>query len=82
MAKTQPIKTTVTNAKFVVEIFDGTNNLRMWLCEILDILSIGLDIALEEKPYKSWIIKNDQGSIVKLLVPFTYASLKLRSITL
>ncbi|KAG8486258.1 hypothetical protein CXB51_019637 [Gossypium anomalum] len=43
-------KTTVTNAKFEVEKFDGTNNFGMWQCEILDILyQQELDIALEEK---------------------------------
>ncbi|KAG8484503.1 hypothetical protein CXB51_023752 [Gossypium anomalum] len=43
--------TTVTNAKFEVEKFDGTNNFGMWQCEILDVLyQQELDIALEEKP--------------------------------
>ena len=43
------MKTKVTNAKFVVEIFDGTNNFRMWLCEILDILSIGFGYCFGRK---------------------------------
>ncbi|KAG8497200.1 hypothetical protein CXB51_008576 [Gossypium anomalum] len=46
-------RTTVTNAKFEVEKFEGTNNFVMWQCEILDVLcQQELDIALEEKPDK------------------------------
>ena len=32
------VKTTVSNAKFEVEKFDGCNNFSMWQCEVLDIL--------------------------------------------
>ncbi|KAG8485591.1 hypothetical protein CXB51_018981 [Gossypium anomalum] len=47
------VKNTVTNAKFEVEKFNGTNNFGMWQCEILDVLrQQELDIALEEKPDK------------------------------
>ena len=39
----------VTNAKFDVEKFDGTNNFGMWQCEVLDVLfQQELDVALEE----------------------------------
>ncbi|KAG8499215.1 hypothetical protein CXB51_005647 [Gossypium anomalum] len=58
-------KTTVTNAKFEVEKFDGTNNFGMWQCEILHVLcQQELDIALEEKPdkidNKEWVKINRQ----------------------
>ncbi|KAI4332242.1 hypothetical protein L6164_017166 [Bauhinia variegata] len=40
----------VTNAKFDVEKFDGTNNFGMWQCEVLDILyQQELYFALEEE---------------------------------
>ncbi|KAK9229524.1 hypothetical protein WN944_022487 [Citrus x changshan-huyou] len=46
-------RTTVTNAKFKVEKFDGTNNFGMWQYEVLDVLcQQELDITLEEKPDK------------------------------
>ena len=39
----------VTNSKFDVEKFDGTNNFGMWQCEVQDILfQKELDVALEE----------------------------------
>ena len=39
----------VTNTKFDVEKFDGTNNFGMWQCEVQDILfQPELDVALEE----------------------------------
>ena len=39
----------VTNTKFDVEKFDGTNNFGMWQCEVQDILfQQELDVALEE----------------------------------
>ena len=40
------------NARFVVEIFDGTGHFGMWQSEVLDALfQQGLDIAIErEKP--------------------------------
>lgn len=38
----------VSNAKFEVEKFDGTNNFGMWQCEIMDVLiQQELDITLE-----------------------------------
>ena len=43
-------RTTVTNARFAVEIFDGTGHFGMWQSEVLDALfQQGLDIAIEEK---------------------------------
>ena len=39
----------MTNTKFDVEKFDGTNNFGMWQCEVQDILfQQELDVALEE----------------------------------
>ena len=44
------IRMTVSNAKFEVEKFDGTNNFSMWQCEVMDFLiQQELDIALEDK---------------------------------
>ena len=41
----------ISNAKFEVEKFDGTNNFNMWQCEVMDVLiQQELDIALEDKP--------------------------------
>jgi hypothetical protein len=41
----------VSNVKFEVEKFDGTNNFNMWQCEVMDVLvQQELDIALEDKP--------------------------------
>ena len=43
-------RATVTNARFAVEIFDGTGHFGMWQSEVLDALfQQGLDIAIEEK---------------------------------
>ncbi|XP_028111575.1 uncharacterized protein LOC114309870 isoform X1 [Camellia sinensis] len=43
-------KTMVSNAKFELEKFDGTNNFGMWQCEVLDVpTQQELDIALEKK---------------------------------
>ena len=60
------VRTTLTNAKFEVEKFDGTNNFGMWQCELLDVLcQQELDVALEEKPDvmddKEWIKINRQA---------------------
>ena len=42
-------RTTVHNAKFEVEKFDGTNNFGMWQCEVRDVLAQqDLDITLED----------------------------------
>ncbi|KAH9679095.1 hypothetical protein KPL71_025975 [Citrus sinensis] len=59
-------RTTMTNAKFEVEKFDGTNNFGMWQCKVLDVLcQQELDVALEEKPDmmddKEWIKINRQA---------------------
>ncbi|KAG2669750.1 hypothetical protein I3760_14G048100 [Carya illinoinensis] len=44
-------RSTVSNAKFEVEKFDGTSNFGMWQCEVMDILiQQELDITLEGKP--------------------------------
>ncbi|KAM2825409.1 hypothetical protein COP1_035211 [Malus domestica] len=44
-------RTTVQNAKFEVEKFDGTNNFGMWQCEVKDVLAQqDLLAALGEKP--------------------------------
>ncbi|KAM1464188.1 hypothetical protein ACFXTO_043880 [Malus domestica] len=44
-------RTTVQNAKFEVEKFDGTNNFKMWQCEVKDVLAQqDLLAALGEKP--------------------------------
>ncbi|KAM1239309.1 hypothetical protein ACFX2J_044767 [Malus domestica] len=44
-------RTTVQNAKFEVKKFDGTNNFRMWQCEVKDVLAQQyLLAALGEKP--------------------------------
>ncbi|KAL6226184.1 hypothetical protein ACLB2K_000147 [Fragaria x ananassa] len=44
-------RTTVQNAKFEVEKFDGTNNFGMWQCEVKDVLAQqDLDMALEDRP--------------------------------
>ena len=44
------MKRIVSNAKFAVEIFDGSGLFRMWQCEVLDVLfQQGLDITIEEK---------------------------------
>ncbi|KAH9761919.1 Integrase catalytic domain-containing protein [Citrus sinensis] len=60
------VRTTVTNAKFEVKKFDGTNNFGIWQCEVLDVLcQQELDVALEEKPDvmddKEWIKINRQA---------------------
>ena len=45
------IKMMVSNAKFEVEKFDGTNNIGTWQCEVMDVLvQQELDITLEDKP--------------------------------
>ena len=59
-------RTTVTNAKFEVEKFDGTNNFGMWQCEVLGFLcQQELDVTLEEKSdmmeEKEWIKINRQA---------------------
>ncbi|KAH9688524.1 Integrase catalytic domain-containing protein [Citrus sinensis] len=51
-------RTTVTNAKFEVEKFDGTNNFGMWQCEVLDVLcQQELDVAPKEKPDKYSVMR-------------------------
>ena len=36
--KPSAVRTSVSNAKFKVEKFDGTNNFGMWQCEVMDVL--------------------------------------------
>ncbi|GJT08595.1 hypothetical protein Tco_0843057, partial [Tanacetum coccineum] len=39
----------LTNARLVVEVFNGTGHFGMWQSEVLDVLfQQGLDIAIEE----------------------------------
>jgi hypothetical protein len=48
--KPSTVRTMVSNAKFEVKKFDGTNNFGMWQCEVMDVLvQQELDIALEDK---------------------------------
>ena len=50
-AKPLVVRIMVSNAKFEVEKFDGTNNFGMWQCEVMDVLvQQELDITLEDKP--------------------------------
>lgn len=43
----------MSNARFAVEIFDGTGHFGMWLGKVLDALfQQGLDIAIEEEKPK------------------------------
>ena len=50
-AKPLAIRMMVANAKFEVEKFDGTNNIGMWQCEVMNVLvQQELDITLEDKP--------------------------------
>ncbi|KAG2704814.1 hypothetical protein I3760_05G023100 [Carya illinoinensis] len=44
-------RSTVSNGKFEVEKFDGTNNFDIWQCEVMDVLiQQELDIVLDNKP--------------------------------
>ena len=36
-AKPSAVRTVISNAKFEVEKFDGTNNFGMWQCEVMDV---------------------------------------------
>ena len=50
MASSSSAKTTISNANFEIEKFDGTNNFGMWQCEVRDVLSQQeLEIGLEDK---------------------------------
>lgn len=65
------VMTTMTNAKFELKKFDGTNNFGMWQCKVLDVLcQQESDVALEEKldkiDDKEWI------NIDMRVVLFTY----------
>ncbi|KAA8518201.1 hypothetical protein F0562_015675 [Nyssa sinensis] len=56
----------VSNAKFEVKKFDGTDNFDMWQCEVLDVLvQQELDITLEDKlddmEDKDWVKINLQA---------------------
>ena len=60
------VRTTVSNAKFEVEKFDGTNNFGMWQCEVIDVLiqqelDIALENKLEEMSDKDWDKINRQA---------------------
>ena len=49
-AKPLVVRTMVSNAKFEVEKFDGTNIFGVWQCEVMDVLvQQELDITLEDK---------------------------------
>ena len=37
-ARPVAVRTMVSNAKFEVEKFDGTNNFGMWQCKVMDVL--------------------------------------------
>ena len=59
-------KKVISNAKFEVEKYDGTNNFGMWQSEVMDILyQQELDVTLEEKPEdiseKDWVKMNRQA---------------------
>ena len=44
----------MSNAKFAVEIFDGSGHFGMWQSEVLDVLlQQGLDFAIEERKLDS-----------------------------
>ncbi|KAK2633562.1 hypothetical protein Ddye_032774 [Dipteronia dyeriana] len=44
-------RSSISNAKFDIEKFDGTNNFGMWQCKVMDLLfREGSDIALSSKP--------------------------------
>ena len=58
----------VTNTKFDVEKFDGTNNFGMWQCEVQDILfQQELDVALEENRQED-VDKKDWARIDGILL--------------
>ena len=60
----------VSNAKFEVEEFDGTNNFGMWQCEVMDVLvQHELDITFEDKP-EGMLGKDWERLIDKLVAPF------------
>ena len=64
-------RTTVSNAKFEIEKFDGNNNFGMWQCKVLDVLiQQDLDITLEHKPddmsEKDWMKINRQACGIKI----------------
>ena len=54
MTKTLSIKTNVTNVKFAVEIFDRTNDFRMWQCEHQQDLDVALEEKLDDIDDKEW----------------------------
>ena len=54
-------KTTMSNAKFEMEKFDGTNNFDMWQCDVLDVLTQQeLDIT-DDMLEKDWVKLNCQA---------------------
>uniref|UniRef100_A0A5B7BZJ7 Putative copia LTR rider n=1 Tax=Davidia involucrata TaxID=16924 RepID=A0A5B7BZJ7_DAVIN len=61
-------RTSVSNAKFEVEKFDGSGNFCMWQCEVMDVLfqqELDITLDLEGKPddisEKDWIKMNRQA---------------------
>lgn len=59
-------RTTLSNTKFEVQKFDGTNNFGIRQCEVMDVLyQQELDIALEDRPVdigdKEWTQINCQA---------------------
>uniref|UniRef100_A0A5B7BZN6 Retrovirus-related Pol polyprotein from transposon TNT 1-94 n=1 Tax=Davidia involucrata TaxID=16924 RepID=A0A5B7BZN6_DAVIN len=61
-------RTTMSNAKFEVEKFDGSGNFGMWQCEVMDVLfqqELDITLELEDKPddisEKDWIKMNRQA---------------------
>ena len=56
----------MSNAKFEVEKFDGTNNFGMWQCKVLDVLiqqdlDITLEAKLDDMSEKNWAKLNCQA---------------------
>ncbi|KAG2727038.1 hypothetical protein I3760_01G142100 [Carya illinoinensis] len=50
-ASSSGCRSTVSNAKFEIEKFDGTNNFGMWQCEVMDVfIQQELDVALGDIP--------------------------------
>ena len=80
--KPSAVRTMVSNAKFEVKKFDGTNNFGMWQCEVMDVLvqqelDIALEDKLEEMSTKDWEKINRQA-----VAPFVCVWSRIRSILL
>lgn len=73
-----PIRTIVTNDKFKVKKFDGTNNFGMWQCGVLDVLcQQELDHALDDK-HEDMDKKDWESSIVRHIILFDCVSPKIK----